>query len=600
MQEQNKEGRRQEAEGRRNNWTRIQTPTNCKEAVEDGVLDPRSLPFETLHEQSMLEGQKLEFPPASCPLPSALNSNWDEASFAKLLGLNNGNQLQSPTQPIATEESPEVEINSQNLASNPVATHELFDDPQLGKTQPTFYGNPFAKFGAVGLAMLVIFGAAATVLNSIMSGKPRIAPTIANQEVDKPKLEIADNSQVTETGKLKAELALSTQADKIKSVERSKSPKTQTVRRNIQTRNERSKPVYSRIIPREMPRNQVAYIPRSIPQRVSYKPRNIPYTPKTKPVTNKINPASLSKQEEAVNPMKQWREISSLGSYGNVEIASNSESLANNNTLDSKFNEQQTPSIPSATLISVTSNSNQIVPTNNDSDIEPLYEEEALIIGNSETPQLTVGSSSSGKLVTPLIWTKNQPNSAAVNSTKQAQQDKFIIQLSQPLTTKAGLVILPKTTQIIVRVKDIQKSGFVELEATGAVIDGNEYILPEGAIAIRGKSGQPLIASSWGDKGGEIASRDAETFAVGSLAKVGKVLNQPKEEQISTNSGFGGTSSFSSIRRNRSNILGAVLEGGFEPLINKHYRRFNGERMFGSSKLVLRFRYLSIKLSSFR
>jgi hypothetical protein len=505
-----------------------------------------------------------------------LNDNWDESSFAKLLGLNNDNQLQNPTEPIATEELPEVEINSQNLTSNPVATHELFDDPQLGKTQPTFYGNPFAKFGAVGLVMLVVFGAAATVLNSIMSGKPKIAPTIANQEVDKPKLEISDNSQATETGKLKAELALSTQADKIKSVERSQSPKTQIVRRNTQTINQRSKPVYSRIIPREMPRNQVAYIPRSIPQKASYNPPTIPYISRNQSVKNKGNPASLSKsstkQEEAVNPMEQWREISNLGSYGNVEIASNSESLPNNTT-NTTLNEKQTPTIPHATLVSINSNSNQIVPTSNDSEIEPLHDEEALIIGNSETQQLIVGSSSYGKLVTPLIWAKNQQSSAAVNSVKQPQKDKFIIQLSKPLTTEKGLVILPKGSQIIVQVKDIQKSGFIELEATEAVIDGNEYALPEGAISIRGNSGQPLIASSWGNKGGEIASRDAETFAVGSLAKVGKVLNQPKEEQTSTNSGFGGTSSFSSIRRNRSNILGAVLEGGFEPLTQQILQR---------------------------
>jgi Bacterial conjugation TrbI-like protein len=498
------------------------------------------------------------------------NHDWDEASFAKLLGLNDEKQPDNQTGFVESEDLLEEEINNQD--TSPVATHELFDDPQLGKTQTTFYGNPFAKFGAVGLVMLVVFGAAATVLNSIMSGKPKIAPTITNQEVDKPKLEIADNSQATETGKLKAELALSTQADKIKSVERSQSPKSQIVRRNTQTRNERSKPVSSQIIPREVPRNKVAYIPRSIPQRVSYKPSTIPYTPKIQPVTNQVNPASLSKQEEAVNPMEQWREISSLGSYGNVKIASNSESLPNNTT-NTTLNEQQTPTIPHATLVSVTSNSNQIVPTSNDSEIEPLHDEEALIIGNLETQQLTVGSSSYGKLVTPLIWAKNQQSGAAVNSVKQTQKDKFIIQLSKPLTTEKGLLILPKGSQIIVQVKDIQKSGFIELEATEAVIDGNEYALPEGAISIRGNSGQPLIASTWGNKGEEIAARDAETFAVGSLAKVGKVLNQPKEEQISTNSGFGGISSFSSIRRNRSNILGAVLEGGFEPLTQQILQR---------------------------
>ena len=74
-------------------------------------------------------------------------------------------------------------------------------------------------------------------------------------------------------------------------------------------------------------------------------------------------------------------------------------------------------------------------------------------------------------------------------------------------------------------------------------------------------------------KKGEIARRDAQTFAVGSLAKVGKVLNQPKEQQISTSSGFGGTNSFSSIRRNRENIFGAVLEGGFEPLTQQILKR---------------------------
>ncbi|PAX51622.1 TrbI/VirB10 family protein [Brunnivagina elsteri] len=499
-------------------------------------------------------------------------NNWNEESFAKLLGLNDEKNSDKKTQLIESAEVVQGEINNQD--TNPIATHELFDDPQLGKTQPTFYGNPFAKFGAVGLVMLVVFGGAATVLNSIMSGKPRIAPTIANREESNPKVEIADNSQATETGKLKAELALSTQAEKIKSVEHSQRPKTQIVRRNTQPQNNKLSPT---VVPREIPRNRVTYVARPIPQRVSYNPPHAAYTPRLQPVVNKVNPPSLSKplpKKEEVNPIEEWREISSLGSYGNVQFASNSKSDSlPNNTLTSAVDEQQTPTIPRATLVSFTSNPNQIVTTNNDSELEPLHDEEASIINNQEIQQLTVGSSSLGKLVTPLIWANNQVNNVDRQSNSKQQSDKFIIQLSKSLKTKDGFVILPKNSQIIVQVKDIQKSGFIELEATGAVIDGNEYLLPANAIAIRGKSGQPLIASKWGDKGGEIASRDAETFAVGSLAKVGKVLNQPKEEQTSTNSDFGGTSSFSSIRRNRSNILGAVLEGGFEPLTQQILQR---------------------------
>ncbi|WP_245912439.1 conjugal transfer protein TrbI [Brunnivagina elsteri] len=474
---------------------------------------------------------------------SEQESSWDEDSFAKLLGLNDEKTPENKTDLIKSEEVLEGEETNQNQVSNPIATHELFDDPQLGKTQPTFYGNPFAKFGVVGLVMLLVFGAAATVLNSIMSGKPRIAPTIANREEIKPKVEIADNSQTTETGKLKAELALSTQAEKIKSVEHSQNTKNPINRHNHKIQNKKISPS---VIPKEVPRNQVAYIPRSIPQRVNYNPSRVAYTPRIQPVVSKVNqptlPKSLPKQEEMINTMEQWREISNLGSYGNVAIASNSKSNSlPNKTLNSTNEKQQIPTIPRATLVSATPNQNQIIPITDDLQIEPLHDEEALIIGNPETPQLTVGTSADGKLI---IWANNQVNNANKQSTSQQQSDKFIIQVSKSLETEKGLVILPKNSQIIVQVKDIQKSGFIELEATQVVIDGKEYALPKGAIAIRGSSGKPLIASSWGNKAGEIAKRDAETFAVGSLAKVGKVLNQPKEEQTSTNSGFGGTNSW--------------------------------------------------------
>jgi Bacterial conjugation TrbI-like protein len=505
-------------------------------------------------------------------LDNEQESSWNEASFARLLGLDDEKLTGNKTDLTQSEELLGEEVNKQH--KNPVAIDELFDDPQLGKTQPTFYGNPFAKFGAVGLVMLVVFGAAATVLNSIMSEETRVAPTITNRETSKPKVEIADNFQEVETGKLKAELALSTQAEKIKSVERYQTRNPAITRPNSLAKKRNISPT---VAPREIPRQQVAYIPRSIPQRVNYQLPRATYQPRFQPIANKVNspsiPKSLPKQDD-INSMEQWREISSLGSYGNVEIAAvskNQPQLTNSSKSDS--NEQQIPNISRATLVSATSNQNQIVPTLHDSQLEPLHDEEALIIENQNIAQLSIGASVDGKLITPVIWASNRVNTINKKPQNQQQSNKFIVQISQSLKNEQGLIILPKNSQIIVQVKDIHKSGFIELEATGAVIDGNEYALPEGAIAIRGKSGQPLIASSWGDKGREIALRDAETFAVGSLAKVGKVLNQSKSEQTSTNSSFGATSSFSSIRRNRSNLLGAVLEGGFEPLTQQILQR---------------------------
>ncbi len=505
-----------------------------------------------------------------------LDSNWNQASFAKLLGFCDENQ------PEFSEQEENNKDETHNQTSNPIATQELFDDPQVGRTQPNFYSNPFAKFGAVGLVMLVVFGAAATVLNTIMSGKPKIAPTTEYSKQSKPKVEIADNPQETETGRLKAELALSTQAEKIKSVERAKSPKTivnkplpskklsqPSVTRSASTETF-NEPIRRSIASRQVPRTQVPYIPRPIPQPVRYSPPippvSIPLVRQFQPVANKVSKPINSPIEEKADPMEEWLKISRLGSYGSSIIATNTDDEQDNgNTVENAIPEQQQPAIQKATLVSAVQTSQ----TANSDQLEPLYSEEAAIIGYQNDSQLTVGASVSGKLITPLTWSRYQNN----ESKNKSEGEKFIIKLEEPLNTQSGFVVLPKGSRIVATLDNVSEAGFVSLQATQVVTDGKEYNLPPNAIAIRGNSGQPLIASRLNSNKGEVARRDAETFAVGSLAKIGKVLNQPKEEQISTSSGFGSTNSFSSVRRGRENILGAVLEGGFEPLTQQILKR---------------------------
>ncbi|NJM22317.1 MAG: TrbI/VirB10 family protein [Richelia sp. RM2_1_2] len=513
-----------------------------------------------------------------------LDNNWNQASFAKLLGFCDENQ------PEFTEKEENKLEETQNQISNPIATQELFDDPQVRKTQPNFYSNPFAKFGAVGLVMLVVFGAAATVLNSIMSGSLKTAPTTQYSKQSKPKVEIADNLQETETGRLKAELALSTQAEKIKSVERAKSPKTIVSKPQIEPSKELNKlpvtrsastktfnePIRRSIASRQVPRTQVPYIPRPIPQPVRYSPPippvSIPLVRQSQPVANKVSKPIDPPIEEKTDPMKEWAKISRLGSYGSSIIAINTDDEQDNgNTVDTTIPEQQQPAIQKATLVSAAPY--QTAQIQNSDELEPLYSEEAAIIGYQNNYQLTVGASVRGKLLTPLIWSKNQNNNSFEKSKNQSESEKFVIKLEQPLNTPEGFVVLPKGSRIVVTLNNVNEAGFVSLQATQVVTDGKEYILPPSAIAIRGNSGQPLIASRLNSNKGEVARRDAETFAVGSLAKVGKVLNQPKEEQISTSSGFNGTNSFSSVRRGRENILGAILEGGFEPLTQQILKR---------------------------
>ncbi|NJM17947.1 MAG: TrbI/VirB10 family protein [Richelia sp. RM2_1_2] len=507
-----------------------------------------------------------------------LDNNWNQASFAKLLGFYDENQ------PELTEEEEE---NKPESTQNQIATQELFDDHQIGKTQPNFYSNPFAKFGAVGLVMLVVFGAAATVLNTIMSGKPKVAPTTEYSKQSKPKVEIADNPQETETGRLKAELALSTQAEKIKSVERAKSPKTIVNKTQVEPSKELNQPPVTRsastkfnepirrsISSRQIPRNQVPYIPQPVRYSPPIPPVSIPLVRQFQPVANKASKPINFPIEEKADPMEEWLKISRLGSYGSSIIATNTDDEQDNgNMIDTSIPEQQQPAIQKATLVSAVQTSQ---PAKNDQ-LEPLYSEEAAIIGYQNDSQLTVGASVSGKLITPLTWSRYQNSESKNNSISE----KFIIKLEQPLTTPQGFVVLPIGSRIVVTLNNVNEAGFVELQATQVLIHSQEYNIPSNAIAkrcckqiaIRGSSGQPLIASRLKSNKGEVARRDAETFAVGSLAKVGKVLNQPKEEQISTSSGFGSTNSFSNVRRGRENILGAVLEGGFEPLTQQILKR---------------------------
>ncbi|MBE9216691.1 conjugal transfer protein TrbI [Plectonema cf. radiosum LEGE 06105] len=512
-------------------------------------------------------------------------SDWNEASFAKLLGFHDGNQTQNQPEFSEEEEIKPEEIQNQTDAPNPIATQELFDDPQVGKTQQNFYSNPFAKFGAVGLVMLVVFGSAATVLNSIMSGSLKTAPTAQYSKQSKPKVEIADNQEENETGKLKAELALSTQAEKIKSVERAKSPKTTVskpkvkpnkepnlppVTRTTPTR-EPNLPVRTQIVSRQLPLSQVPYIPRLQPQTVRYNsPPSTPAVRQFQPVANKVSKPISTPTEEKADPMEEWSRISRLGSYGSSTITTNIDEQHKGSTIDTVTVEQQKPVIPSATLVSAV----QTTQTLNTDELEPLHSEEASIIGYQNNYQLTVGTFVDGKLLTPLIWsehfTSNNPNLKSKNNSKS---EKFVIELQQPLTMGEGLVVLPPGSQVVAQINNVASGGFVELQATQVLINGEEYILPPNSITIRGTNGKPLIASRLNSNKGEIARRDAQIFAVGSLAKVGKVINQPKEEQISTSSGFGGTNSFSSVRRSRENILGAVLEGGFEPLTQQILRR---------------------------
>ena len=544
-------------------------------------------------------------------------TNWNEESLAKLLGYDDSDNKDNTvseteietigdSEPKSNNEQEESDADVSDSNNNVVDTHELFDDPHDGKTQPTFATNPFAKFGAVGFILLVVFGTGATFLNTIISGKPRTAPLISDKKPEKPKVLFKENTKPieNENGKLKAELALSTQREKIKSVssesENTKTPIPKTDSQTPQKLNEENIKTLQKNIASEQRPPIVSRTPvyRTIsrpPIRQNYYPAPRynrtdrvlpPASPKATinpnpPLINspirRISPPPNRDLPSEIDPTQQWLAVNQLGSYGTAQITPfNEEKNKQKSQEEVKPAVHEEPvlpkTIPSATALVVSQKAeNTTYP-------KPLYREEARILNASclsweschipkqTVKQLKIGSTIAGKLTTPLIWDKHLTSNTNPKQSNFNQQENFIIQTTEPLKDKNGFIIIPKNTQIVATIQNIHESGLVQLQAAQILIDGKQYILPQQAISIRGNSGKPLVASKRGNKGDDIATQDAETFVVGSLAKVGKVLNQPKSEQFSTNNGFGGNSSFSSIRRGNSNILGAVLEGGFEPL----------------------------------
>ncbi|WP_414624389.1 TrbI/VirB10 family protein [Calothrix sp. CCY 0018] len=544
------------------------------------------------------------------------STNWDEESLAKLLGYDDSednNNTAEETEIETISDSEKTSNNSQvvndtevvDSNNNVVDTHELFDHPHDGKTQPTFATNPFAKFGAVGLILLVVFGTGATFLNSIISGKPRTAPLIADSKSEKPKVLFREDTKPAEVenGKLKASLALSTQAEKIKSQEESKNTKTpipktdsqapqklnkeniNTPRKNIasveRTPVVSKTPVY-RTIPRPPIRQNYYPAPRHnrTDRALTPAPPKATITSNPPLITSpvrRISPPPKTEKPSEIDPTQQWLAVNQLGSYGTARITpfiKEKNKQKSEEEVEPAVQEKPVlpTTIPSATPLMVSQTyENTTYP-------KPLYREEARILNvscfyNESCPiplqnvrQLKLGSTIAGKLITPLMWDEGSTNQNNPKQSNFNQKENFIVQTTEAFKDRSGFITLPKNTQIVATIKNIQESGLVQLQAKQIIINGKQYILPQQAISIRGNSGKPLVASKRGNKGDDIAARDAETFVVGSLAKIGKVLNQPKTEQFSTSSGFGGTNSFSSTRRGNSNILGAVLEGGFEPL----------------------------------
>jgi hypothetical protein len=191
---------------------------------------------------------------------------------------------------------------------------------------------------------------------------------------------------------------------------------------------------------------------------------------------------------------------------------------------------------------------------------EPLPSEATVLNGvGSKTYKIAPGTKVSGTLLTPI---------EAAGSSQNEQL--LVIKLNQPILDQDGRIAVKadgNNTRIIFRWR-IEK-GWIRASSESLIIDGRTIAIP-GVFALHGNDGQPLVAGTFRPGADEVTAADQNTFLLGAASKVGEILTAPDTNVVVNGGVFGGSTSTSTPNRN---ILGAVLQGGGQPVLQGQIKR---------------------------
>ena len=419
------------------------------------------------------------------------------------------------------------------------------EDLQEDTTPPKAWNNPWIKLGGVALvlgaiALVVGFGVMGFQSEWSDSQKPEVATSEEPIEGEMPEV---DPSQ-SEVGDLKTKEALSRQAtalDQTNDDVIATAPIPATVATpNAPTAS--APTVSSAPVATARPPIQYAGLPpvsRSVSQ---------PSAPVSAPAS--YSQPSTASTAQALDPMEQWLAASSLGSYGQVSYAST--------VPVSQPAVAQTAVVPAvATTVEDGTGIVELAAAYEQS----LYDADAAAILSgtpSSITQITAGTMAIATLRTPIVWDQD------LDSEQQPQ--RFGLQLTQPLLAADGSEALPVGTQMVAQVVTVSDSGLVELSVQ-AVIEptarGNQLVVvPPGAIFVFGESGNPIMAQNYHHNRGRIRGLNAQIALMGALGKVGELLNRPSSATTTSTPYISSTS----VNNDDTNIIGGLLEGGFNSL----------------------------------
>ena len=178
--------------------------------------------------------------------------------------------------------------------------------------------------------------------------------------------------------------------------------------------------------------------------------------------------------------------------------------------------------------------------------------------------QVLPGTIVSGEQIVPATWNTATDSAGGIAA----------IQLDEPLRDAQGTIVLPKETMLLTQVVSVAENGWATQQAIAArwtdADSGTlqEVPLPEGALSIRGKKGEPLIADIANDSRRAERRNRRNRAALGALASVGQELTRAETSSSTTSSGLGSFSTSTTVDNGDRDVLGAALQGVGETLLD--------------------------------
>ncbi|MDZ4877786.1 MAG: hypothetical protein CLLPBCKN_007221 [Chroococcidiopsis cubana SAG 39.79] len=413
--------------------------------------------------------------------------------------------------------------------------------PAQVKRQRSFGNKPLPRLILIGtgsfLAMLVVVGFIKGDTNS--GGTSQQQPATTNTPPQQ------ESDLAAENAKLKRQLALASQKQQLA---------------NLRAQLAKPKPIVTPPSPR------LSRIASTRPITAS-PVRQVMYVPAPKPVITHSQPARpqpatpVPDATPSPDPYQAWSQAATLGRIGSTSATDTSESTSQMQA--SKIDNSDELNLEGEANISASQPSGGIgEPPSQLTPQAQSPQSSDLSSGNysNTSPSLIVGTHAAGELETAIAWTGELQNA----------DQRFLIQLKEPLQANDGSIAVPQATKLVARIDSATGNGLLQLSAISQLLQVNgrvvEQPLPPGAILIFSEDGQPLQAKA---RRRRDLGRDILMPVLAGASNVAGLINSPTSESVYSSGDFYN----STIRRDRRDYLAGFGQGASQSLVSQIQNR---------------------------